>query len=204
VGRFERDARAARDEGIAFDIADHVNSLPSAPGDLFLIPSGTVHCSGANNLVLEISATPYIYTFKIYDYLRQSLNGQLRHVHLEHAFANLDARRTARWVDTHLVPTPVTLREGPTWGEYCLGDIDQLFFAIHRLEFTYAIEDQTDGKFVALNLVDGERCTIVTAGHEAVELRFAESIVIPACVGAYTLRNTGQMACKVVKAFVKG
>ena len=94
-GRFERDARAARDEGIPFDITDHVNSLPSAPGDLFLIPSGTVHCSGANNLVLEISATPYIYTFKIYDYLRQSLNGQLRHVHLEHAFANLDSRRTA-------------------------------------------------------------------------------------------------------------
>jgi mannose-6-phosphate isomerase class I len=204
VARFERDARAARDEGLPFDITDHVHSLPSAPGALFLIPSGTVHCSGANNLVLEISATPYIYTFKIYDYLRQSLNGQLRHVHLEHAFANLDATRTAHWVGAHLVPAPTLVREGPTWGEYCLGDIDQLFFAIHRLEFTHEIEDQTDGKFLALNLVDGERCAIVTAGHEAVELRFAESIVIPACVGTYTLRTMGQTACKVVKAFVKG
>ena len=204
VARFEREARAARDEGIPFDIADHVNSLPSAPGALFLIPSGTVHCSGANNLVLEISATPYIYTFKIYDYLRQALNGQLRHVHLEHAFANLDATRTARWVDAHLVPTPVALREGPTWGEYRLGDVDRLFFAIHRLEFSDTIDDHTEGKFVALNLVDGERCAIVAAGHQAVELRFAESIVIPSCVGAYTLRNLEQTPCKVVKAFVKG
>jgi mannose-6-phosphate isomerase class I len=204
VARFERDARAARDEGIPFDIADHVNSLPSAPGALFLIPSGTVHCSGANNLVLEISATPYIYTFKIYDYLRQPLNGQLRHVHLEHAFANLDATRTARWVNAHLVPAPVALREGRTWGEYCLGDIDKLFFAIHRLEFSDTIDDNTEGKFVALNLVDGERCAIIAAGHEPVELRFAESIVIPACVGSYTLRSLGQTPCKVVKAFVKG
>ncbi|MBE3561505.1 MAG: class I mannose-6-phosphate isomerase [Ktedonobacteraceae bacterium] len=80
IARFRADAEAARDRGIPFEITDHVNSLPSNQHDLFLIPSGTVHCSGANNLVLEISATPYIYTFKIYDYLRRDLRGQLRHV----------------------------------------------------------------------------------------------------------------------------
>jgi hypothetical protein len=37
-----------------------------------------------------------------------------------------------------------------------------------------------------------------------VELRFAESMVIPASIGAYTLRNTGHRPCKAVKAFVKG
>src|SRR5207237_10511097 len=121
-----------------------------------------------------------------------ALNGQLRHVHLAHAFANLDATRTARWVAAHLVPVPVALREGPTWGEYCLGDIDQLFFAIHRLEFSDTIDDNTEGKFVARNLVDGERCASVTAGRKPVELRVAESIVISACVGTCTLRNRGQ------------
>lgn len=58
---FRADAYAARDQARPFDIAAHVNGVPSKPHDLFLIPSGTVHCSGANNLVLEISATPYIY-----------------------------------------------------------------------------------------------------------------------------------------------
>ncbi len=204
VARFQEDALAARDRGVPFDIATHVNNLPSKQGDLFLIPSGTVHCSGADNLVLEISATPYIYTFKIYDYLRSDLHGNLRHVHLDRAFANLDATRTAPWVQEHLVPTPVALREGSTWGEYRIGNIDQLFFAIHRLEFSDEIADCANGKFVALNMVEGERCEILTRGNRPVELRFAESIVIPANVGEYTLRNAGGVPCKVVKAFVKG
>lgn len=204
MARFAADATAARDEGIPFDINDHVHSLPSAPHDLFLIPSGTVHCSGADNLVLEISATPYIYTFKLYDYLRRDLHGKLRHVHLDHALANIDATRTATWVHAHLVPEPVALRAGPTWGEYRLGASDRLFFAIHRLDFVDEIADDAAGKFIALNLVEGEQCMILTGGNEPVELRCAESIVIPASVGAYVLRNTGQIPCKVIKAFVKG
>jgi mannose-6-phosphate isomerase class I len=204
LARFRADATAARDRSIPFEITDHVHSLPSAPHDLFLIPSGTVHCSGADNLVLEISATPYIYTFKIYDYLRGDLNGNLRHVHLDHAFANIDAARTATWARTQRSRTAMLLREGPTWAEYRIGESDRLFFAVHRLDFAGEMEDDTGGKFIVLNLVEGERCDILTGSNEPVELRFAESIVIPAAVGRYTLCNTGGAPCKAVKAFVKG
>ena len=202
--RFHSDAVAARDETVPFDIGAHVNSLPCAAHDLFLIPSGTVHCSGADNLVLEISATPYIYTFKIYDYLRSDLRGNLRHVHLDHAFANIDASRTTAFVDEHLCPRPIVLREGDGWAEYQIGNIEELFFAIHRLEFLDAMRDDTQGKFLALNLVEGECCDILTDAYGPVELRFAESVVIPANVGSYCLRNRGSRPCKVVKAFVKG
>jgi len=201
---FKAAAVAARDQATPFDIADHVNSFPAAPHELFLIPSGTVHCSGADNLVLEISATPYIYTFKIYDYLRRDLRGELRHTHLDHAFANIDATRRATWAGAHLRPEPEPVRQGSTWAEYSIGDSDLLFFAIHRLEFTETIVDDTAGKFVVLNLVGGERCHILTSDNEPVELRFAESIIIPAAVGGYALRNGGDAPCKVVKAFVKG
>lgn len=204
LAQFQADATAARDDGVPFDITKHVNSLPSGPHDLFLIPSGTVHCSGANNLVLEISATPYIYTFKIYDYLRKDLSGNLRHVHLDHAFANIDPARRATWVKAHLYQQPRLLRGGSDWKEEIIGESDLLFFAIHRLEFTKHMADDTMGRFHVLNLVEGERCEIVTAKAGPRELRFAESMIIPASVGNYTLRNTGEILCKVVKAFVKG
>lgn len=203
VARFRAAAEAARDQKRPFEIADHVNCLPSRPHDLFLIPSGTVHCSGADNLVLEISATPYIYTFKIYDYLRSDLQGNPRHVHVDRAFANLEPRRSASYVRAHLTPAPALIRGGDGWAEYRVGDIDELFFAIHRLEFDREIDDRTGGRFLALNVVEGERCEIVVEGRPPVELRFAESIVIPAALDRYTLRNTGAVPCKVVKAFVK-
>jgi len=200
---FQADAVSARDHAVPFDIRKYVNSENSEPHNLFLIPNGTVHCSGANNLVLEISATPYIYTFKIYDYLRSDLTGKLRHVHLAHAFANIDETRRASWVRAHLCPKPIVLRSGKGWQECCIGNIDQLFFSIHRLEFSQVIEDDTQGRFLVLNMVEGECCEIQSAGNESVELHFAESIVIPASVEHYTLHNVGNAPCKVVKAFVK-
>ncbi len=203
IGQFQQAALAARDQAIPFEIDSYVHSQPSNPHDLFLIPSGTIHCSGKNNLVLEISATPYIYTFKIYDYLRKDLSGNLRHTHLEHAFANLDESRRANWVEEHLCPRSVLLREGAGGKEYQIGNIDQLFFAIHRFEFTDQIADDTHERFHILNLVEGESCTILVDGCDPVELRFAESIIIPASVGHYQLRNSDAQLCKVVKAFVK-
>ncbi len=203
LDQFRADAQAARDFGVPFEITDHVNAFSSHVHDLFLIPSGTVHCSGADNLVLEISATPYIYTFKIYDYLRRDLSGNLRHVHLEHAFANIAAERKTRWVEEHLMPKPTLLREGDNWQEYEIGNIEQLFFAISRLEFSDTIDDETHGKFHALNMVEGDRCEILTENNAPVELRFAESCILPASIGRYRLKNKGTQPCKIVKAFVK-
>ncbi len=201
--QFRADAQAAQDFSVPFEITDHVNSFRSSVHDLFLIPSGTVHCSGADNLVLEISATPYIYTFKIYDYLRRDLSGNLRHVHLNHAFTNIAAERKTHWVEEHLIPQPKLLREGDDWQEYEIGNIEQLFFAISRLEFSETIEDETDGKFHALNMVEGDCCEILTENNAPVELRFAESCVLPASIGRYRLKNKSTQPCKIVKAFVK-
>ncbi len=204
VKQFQADATAARDHGIPFDYDRHVASFPSAPHDLFLIPNGTVHASGTDNLVLEISAAPYMHTYKFYDYLRKDLRGRLRHMHLDQAFANLDITRTKAWVAEHLIPRPVLIRQGSGWAEYSIGDIDKLFFAITRLEFSDTAEDRTDNKVLAINLVAGESCDIIVPGAAAVELRYAESMIIPACVGAFTVRNTGTTTCKLVKLFVKG
>ena len=66
-----------------------VNRWPAKKHDHFLIPAGTIHCSGANSVVLEISATPYIFTFKLWDWGRLGLDNRPRPIHLQHGLANI-------------------------------------------------------------------------------------------------------------------
>jgi mannose-6-phosphate isomerase class I len=199
---FRKAAEQAEREGRAFEINQFVHSMPSAPHDLFLIPAGTVHCSGAGNLVLEISATPYIYTFKIYDYLRKDLDGNLRHVFIDRAFANIDFTRRSRWVGDNLKQAPRRLRGDSKTAEYAIGILDQLTYSVHRLEFEREIRDSGHGRFLVLNLVGGELAEIEHA-RGATELRYAETIILPAALGDYRLVNRGATACKVVKAFIR-
>jgi len=87
---FFEDALKSKENRTSLDYQKYVNSFHSKPGDLFLIPSGTVHALGKNQVCLEIG-TSYGYTFHIYDYLRPDLNGNLREIHLDHAFSVLNS-----------------------------------------------------------------------------------------------------------------
>lgn len=189
VAEFRADAEAAARTGKRFDPARYLHAHVSEPHQLYLIPGGTPHASGAGNVVLEISATPYLYTLRFYDWLRRGLDGELRPVHLEHAFANLDGRGASG-----PEREPSVLRAGDGWAELVLGSDPAIFFAVHRLEFAREMTDDTLGRFHVLNLVDGDE--IEVAGHP---LAYAETLVVPAAVGRYELRGG---PARVVKAFV--
>jgi mannose-6-phosphate isomerase class I len=200
---FRQAAERARDEGVAFDTEEFVNAWPTRVHDLYMIPAGTVHNSGANNVVLEISSTPYLYTFKIYDYLRRDLHGKLRPIHIERAWDNIDFSRQTRWVRHNLMQSPRILARGPGWTEYVIGEHDLMFIAIHRAEFAETFESDTRcERFHVLNLVEGEQALVEWEGGVH-PLRYAETIVIPAATGQYRIRNQSSGVCKVVKAFVK-
>jgi mannose-6-phosphate isomerase class I len=199
---FRAEAEQAEDPGRPFEPERYLETHPAVQHRLYLIPAGTPHASGAGNVVLEISATPYLYTLRFYDWLRRDLDGELRPVHLRHAFSNLDPRRRGQAVRRELIPEPVIVRRGAGWTELALGKVPELFFAVHRLDFADEIGDDTSGRFHALNLVGGEEVEIVTAAGHVHPLSYAETIVIPAAVGAYRIRRRRGGACKVVKAFV--
>jgi len=128
------------------DLDRYVNSESSKPHDLFLIPNGTVHCSGSGNMVLEISATPYIFTFKIYDYLRKDLEGNLRSMNVERAFENIRLERRENWVKDNLLAKPELFNEGNGWKDYILYDKPFSFYNIHRIEFADYAEYDTEGR----------------------------------------------------------
>jgi mannose-6-phosphate isomerase class I len=201
VDAFRQDAERAESAGVAFDPDRYLVRHPAERHRLYLIPPGTPHASGAGNAVLEISATPYLYTLRFYDWLRRDGDGRLRPVHVDHAFANLDRSRNGARI-AELVPAPTEVRVGQGWRELLLGRHPELFFAVHRLDFTDEVEDDTRGRFHVLNLVEGDRIEIATASGDVHPLSFAETIVVPAAVGAYRLRRIRGGSCKVVKALV--
>ena len=68
------DLDAAEHAGASFPVQAYVNAFPVQKHDHILIPAGTIHCSGKDTMVLEISATPYIFTFKLWDWGRLGLD----------------------------------------------------------------------------------------------------------------------------------
>ena len=200
---FRAEAARAERPGVAFEPERYLQAHAAEQHRLYLIPGGTPHASGAGNVVLEISATPYLYTLRFYDWLRESLDGRLRPVHLRHAFANLDPSRRGDAVRRELVQEPRVHRAGPDWAELVLGALPELFFAVHRLDFEDEVVDDTAGRFHVLNLVAGERVVVEAEGGAAHELAYAETIVVPAATGRYRLRRLVGPAPKVVKAFVR-
>ncbi|GGG83881.1 hypothetical protein GCM10007415_16240 [Parapedobacter pyrenivorans] len=183
-------------------IDNYVQSFPATKHDLFLIPNGTVHSSGKGNLVLEISATPYIFTFKMYDWLSKDLNGESRPINIEHAFNNLRFDRKGQRVPQELISKPYVFEEGADWKTVHLPTHDVHFYDVHRIEFEGEVTVQTQQAFHVMMLVEGTEVS-VRIGNEEKSFRYAETFVIPAAVSEYTLANMGGGTAKVVKAFVK-
>lgn len=201
--RFREAVETSREQGSTVPIDDYVNSTPAQPDDLFLIPSGTIHASGTGNLVLEISATPYIYTFKIYDWMRRDLEGNRRPLNIERAWDNLDFGRREAYARDRLRPEPRLLAEGPGWREWFLGTHDEIFYAVHRYDLDGEMPVHTDDRCHVLNVVDGEAVMVETSDGRLARFNNGETFVIPAAAGDHTLAPQGDGPCKVVKAFVK-
>jgi len=209
---FEHDLRKAAKGEKSFDDQRFVQTWPAKKHDHFLIPAGTVHCSGTGGMVLEISATPYIFTFKLWDWDRVDLDGKPRPINLEHGMKNIDFRRTTRWVEQNLVNPTKPLSHGPGWREERTGLHETEFIETRRYWFSEPIVLNTGGvekgSVNVLNLVEGDEIVVESPerAFEPFVVHYAETFVIPAKIGPYTIRTNGNSIGKevaVLRAFVR-
>ncbi len=203
LGLMRKQVELAIERGEPMEVDRFVQHHPAEPGQLYLIPAGTPHASGAGNLVLEISATPYLYSLRFYDWLRRDAQGNSRPLPYDHGFANLDRERRGDDVVDDLIPSPRLLRTGPGWREELLGALTELFYEVRRIVLDNGTaEDNTDGRFHILNVSAGDGVVIETASGRRHDLAFAETLTVPAAVGAYRLRPLGDRPVHVIKALV--
>jgi mannose-6-phosphate isomerase class I len=200
--------REAQEGAIPFDADKYINRWPAKKHDHFLIPAGTPHCSGKNSMVLEISATPYIFTFKMWDWGRLGMDGTPRPIHLEHGLRNIQWDRTTQWVERNLVNAVEAVGEGEGWREERTGLHEFEFIETRRHWFTKHVPHSTNGGVNVLNLCAGEEAIVESpsGSFSPFVVHFAETFIVPAAVGSYTIRPHGPSAgkrCATIKAYVR-
>ena len=206
--RMSADLRKAQRGGTPFPADRYANRWPARKHDHFLIPAGTCHCSGAGGVVLEISATPYIFTFKLWDWGRNGLDGKPRPVHLEHGLANLQWDRDRAWTQRHVINKVTNVRSGPGWREERTGLHEMEFIETRRHWFTDVVPHNTSGGVNVLNLVQGDAVIVEsqTDDFDPVIIHYAETFIVPASVGPYTIRPltpARDQPYATMKAFVR-
>lgn len=190
----------------SFKAEKYINFFKAKKHDHFLIPAGTVHCSSSNCMVLEISATPYIFTFKLWDWDRVGLDGIPRPIHIEDGEKNIQWNRTTNWVKNNLVNNIEVIHNDKDYLEEKTGLHELEFIETRRFTFKEKTYHNCEEGFHMLNLVEGNSVVIESPKNNfnPFIVHYAETFIIPSDVKEYTMRpyNSGE-TIKVIKAYVR-
>lgn len=198
----------SQETGEPFDAEKFVNKWPAKKHDHYLIPNGTIHCSGGGAMVLEISATPNVFTFKLYDWGRLGLDGLPRPINIKHGANVIQWDRQTEKIEKEFVNAIEPIAEGDGWKEERTGLHENEFIETRRHWFTKTVHHNTGNGVNVFNLIEGDEAIVEspTGQFEPFVVHYAETFIIPACVGDYTIRPYGiseGKQCGTIKAYIR-
>lgn len=198
----------SQETGEPFDAERFVNKWPAKKHDHYLIPAGTIHCSGAGAMVLEISATPSIFTFKLYDWGRLGLDGLPRPINIGHGSNVIQWERQTDLISKRFINRIEPVAEGEGWREERTGLHENEFIETRRHWFTGPVTHDTGDGVNVFNVIEGDELIVEspTGAFEPFVVHYAETFIVPASVGSYTIRPHGPSEgkqCGTIKAYVR-
>ncbi|MGM9739123.1 MAG: class I mannose-6-phosphate isomerase [Candidatus Cryptobacteroides sp.] len=212
IPQFFKDIEAADKEHKPCDYMKYVNYEESRPGLQVMLPAGTIHSSGRNQVILEIgSLTIGSYTYKMYDYLRLDFDGKQRPIHTKLGEENVAQHRRASVIHDpespdYIVQKPRVAVEGDGWKEVILGENEQLYFSLRRLDFEKTCrQDPCGDRFHVLSLVDGDQVLVRIVAHpeRCFKMDFLDIVCVPADMGEYEIINLGKEPVMVHKTMLR-
>lgn len=150
-------------------LTEVLRKVPVKPGDVFFIPSGTLHAIGAGLVIAEIQQNSNV-TYRVFDYGRLGADGKPRALHVEKALAVTDRR-----------PAPAL-----DFGDH-LGDCRYFTTDGHQGDFR-GVCDGTS--FHALLFTGGQGS--LTCGGETREVKKGQCWFLPAGSGEYQVTGDVQ------------
>lgn len=161
-----------------------LNKVEVKKGDVFFIPSGTVHAIGAGILICEIQQNSNT-TYRVYDYDRRDVNGNPRQLHIKQATEVSCLEKSPEQ------SMPKAVSDGIKELARCK------YFTVSKIdvngEKTISAED---GSFRSLIFLSG--CGTLTVGDEVIEAKKGDSIFVPAQNTEYKI--SGQ--CEIILSYV--
>ena len=110
-------------------------------GEIFFIPSGTIHAIGAGVVIFEIQQNSTL-TYRLYDYMRRDKDGNLRELHVEKAMKVSDL-------------TPYKSAELDETDESLIGLCEYFETHKYKLEFTHKTITVDETSFLSVTCVEG-------------------------------------------------
>ena len=138
-------------------------------GDVYFIPSGTIHAIGAGVVIFEIQQNSTL-TYRLYDYMRRDKDGNLRELHVEKA------------MKVSLLE-PYSEREFDKNDESLIGICEYFETHKYKLNFAKTTFKVTDNSFLSVTCVGGEG-TI-----EGEKIILGDTFFIPAGSGDITVEG---------------
>ncbi|WP_455963859.1 class I mannose-6-phosphate isomerase, partial [Bacteroides bouchesdurhonensis] len=171
------DLRTAQKGEEIFDTEKYINKIPAKKHDHFLIPGGTIHCSGANSMVLEISSTPNLFTFKLWDWQRLGLDSKPRPINIERGKHVINWDRDTEYVHQYLRNQFEEVASGEGWVEERTGLHPNEFIETRRHRFSSSVLHHTNDSVNVLNLLEGEEVVVESPTHsfEPFVVHYAET-----------------------------
>ncbi len=211
----ERLCRESKNQKV-FDWQKFIRRWATNVGDLFLIPPGTEHGHGGNQMILEMDTGPSVagteYSFFTYDFARhtwddaaKSMTAPPMRMHLEHSFRNNKWRRE-KYVEEHLRARPVVVKgDGDTrMDRYTT--LSEMPFEIERFVFTKPMSHSTEGRFLQIPTLTVGKSVIIRSKKEPqrqTTLDFLQACLIPAGFGDYEFISPDGSPCTVVMIRLK-
>ena len=148
-------------------------------GDVFFIPSGTIHAIGAGVVIFEIQQNSTL-TYRLYDYMRRDKAGNLRELHVEKAMSvcDLDVYKGAPRVEN---------------SPEIIGKCEYIETAKYKLNFTNLPLFVDESSFLSVTCVGGEG-TI-----EGEKISKGDSFFIPAGAGDILITGGENLEILTVK-----
>jgi mannose-6-phosphate isomerase class I len=208
VNKMFSDLEESQVQGNSFDAEKYVNKFPARKHDHFLIPAGTIHCSGEDAMVLEISSTPYIFTFKMWDWGRLGLDGKPRPINIKHARNVVKSERRKRFVEEELINKIEVVSKGDGWVEERTGLHRCEFIETRRHWFSKPVFHEGNGSVNVMMLVEGDEAVVESPDSlfEPFIVHYAEAFIVPAAVKSFRISPYGASRGKTIatlKAYVR-